>query len=102
MRRLIAPLALLVAVGAAVHAQDVNVQGVTPLHSGVQQGIEVLHPGTPLQGVQEVTPIAQQDVEPNVVPTGGERTAKAAGKVALGILSAGVSLGAAAAMLMFL
>ncbi|MCW5892658.1 MAG: hypothetical protein KIT14_19260 [bacterium] len=102
MRRFIAPLVLVVVVGAAVHAEDVNIQQITPINTGVQQGIEVLHPAAPVQGVQEVTAVASQDVEPNVVPTGAERTAKTAGKVALGVLSAGVSLGAAAAMLMFL
>lgn len=102
MRKLLAPLALVVVLGAAVHAGDEMIQQVTPLHAAAPQGIEMLHPGNPRQGVQEVVVVGQQDVEPNVVPTGAERTAKTAGKVALGVLSAGVSLGAAAAMLMFM
>lgn len=105
MRSFLAPLAtaaLVLAVGAAVQANDVNVQQITPLNPHVEQGVQVLHPAAPVQGVQEVVAVGSQDVEPNVVPTGAERTAKTAGKVALGILSAGVSLGAAAAMLMFM
>lgn len=103
MRRLLAPLALVVIVAAAVHADDVNVQQITPLNPHVEQGVQMLHPITPNeQVVQDVRVVGTQDVEPNVVPTGAERTAKTAGKVALGILSAGVSLGAAAAMLMFM
>jgi hypothetical protein len=103
MRRLFAPLALVVIVAAAVHASDPTIQQITPLDPHVQQGVQVLHPITPdQQVVQQVQVVGTQDVEPNVVPTGAERTAKTAGKVALGILSAGVSLGAAAAMLMFM
>jgi hypothetical protein len=94
---LVAGLAIVVPSGADVILEQ-TVTAITP-----SQEQTVVAIGAPQeQQVQAVVMDGTQIVGPNVPPTEADRAASAAGKVVLGVASAALSLGATAAMLMFL
>lgn len=94
---LVAGLALVAPSGADVILE----QSVTAIAPTQEQSVVAV--GAPQeQQVQAVVMDGTQIVGPNVPPTEADRAASAAGKVALGIASAALSLGATAAMLMFI
>lgn len=102
MRRTLA-LVVLVAGLAAVAPSGADViteQTVTPIVPDEQQQVVAITPPQEQQ-VEAVVVSGTQVVGPNVAPTEADRAASTAGKIALGVASAALSLGATAAMLLF-
>jgi hypothetical protein len=94
---LVAGLAMVVPSGADVITEQ-TVTAITPAHE--QQVVAIAPPQE--QQVQALATDGTQIVGPNVLPTEADRAASAAGKVALGVASAALSLGVTAAMLLFI
>lgn len=103
MRRLVALVVLVAGMAMVVPsgADVITEQTVTAIAPTQEQTVVAI--GAPQeQQVEALAMNGTQIVGPNVPPTEADRAASAAGKVALGIASAALSLGATAAMLMFL
>ncbi|HEV7733074.1 MAG TPA: hypothetical protein VGR62_12970 [Candidatus Binatia bacterium] len=103
MRRVLALLVLVAAMTAVVPsgADVITEQTVTAIpQTEEQQVVAIAQPQE--QDVQAMDVSGVQIVGPNIPPTEADRTASAAGKIVLGVASAALSLGATAAMLMFL
>lgn len=75
-------------------------QPVEPLRPEAEQQVEILHPRLP-QTVQEIQLQPDQEVTAPEPVSPARRAASTVGKVVLGIVAAGVALGAAAASLLF-
>jgi hypothetical protein len=76
-------------------------QTVTAITPPQEQTVVAITPPQEQQ-VQALAMNGEQIVGPNVPPTEADRAASAAGTVVLGVASAALSLGATAAMLMFI
>lgn len=103
MRRLVALVVLVAGMAMVVPsgADVITEQTVTAIAPTQEQSVVAI--GAPQeQQVEALAMNGTQIVGPNVPPTEADRAASAAGKVVLGIASAALSLGATAAMLMFL
>jgi hypothetical protein len=83
--------------GAAVDRQ----QTVEPLTPPNEQDVQAIGPATE-QGVQGVEQIDEQQVNAQEPQSDAARMATKVGNVAIGVTAAAVSLGATAAMLLFL
>jgi hypothetical protein len=77
-------------------------QTITPLTPPEEQRVEVLGGGAAQEGVQAIETTELAAVEPHVPPSPAAKSASTAGKVALGVTAAAVSLAAMAASLLFL
>jgi hypothetical protein len=99
MRRL-ALLGLVVTLAARLASAEQDVRPIVPPGAGEQE-VEALTP----RGDQEVRAAGmagEQQVEPLKEPSRAAKAASRAGKVASAVAATAVSLGAAAAMLLFL
>jgi hypothetical protein len=76
-------------------------QTVEPITPHGEQELELIVPPGE-QRVEQVASGAQQDIGPVVPPTPTEKALSNVGKAVTGVTAAAVSLGAAAAMMMFL
>jgi hypothetical protein len=94
---LVAGLAMVVPSGADV----ITEQTVTAINPSQEQQVVAITPPDEQQ-VEALAMDGTQIVGPNVPPTEADRVASTAGKVVLGVASAALSLGATAAMLLFL
>jgi hypothetical protein len=77
-------------------------QRIDQLAPAVEQRVEAVGAGDREANVQGVEQIASQDVGVQEPPSTSQKAASTAGKVAVSILAAGISLGAMAASLLFL
>lgn len=99
MRRL-ALLALVVVLAAGLASAEQDVRPIIPPGAGEQE-VEAITPRAD-QIVQGAGIAAEQQIEPQTEPSKGAKAVSTAGKVATGVVAAAVSVGAAAAMLIFL
>jgi hypothetical protein len=83
--------------GAAVDREQ-TVEALTPPN---EQDVQAIGPGAE-QGVQGVEQVNEQQVNTQVPASDAARMATKVGNVAIGVTAAAVSLGATAAMLLFL
>jgi hypothetical protein len=83
--------------GAAVDREQ-TVEALTPPN---EQDVQAIGPGAE-QGVQGVEQVNEQQVHTQVPAGDAARMATKVGNVAIGVTAAAVSLGATAAMLLFL
>ncbi len=101
MRRRAFPLALLLVglVATSVLATEQSIQELAP---PVEQRVEAVGAGDHEADVQAVEILRDQDIGAQEPPSGPEKVASTAGKIALGLVAAGVSLGfTVASMLLF-
>jgi hypothetical protein len=99
MRRL-ALLGLVVALAARLASAEQDVRPIIPPGTGEQE-VEALTPRGD-QDVRAARMAGEQQVEPLKEPSRSAKAASTAGKVATAVAATAVSLGAAAAMLLFL
>jgi hypothetical protein len=97
-RTLLVGLAMLLLGSQVGFSMEQTVEPITP--SG-EQDLEIIVPRGE-QRVDQVASGAQQDVGPQVAPTQTEKTGSNVTKAVTGVAAAAASLGAMAAMLMFL
>jgi hypothetical protein len=100
MRRVVLPaLAVLLLGGGIVFSMEQTVEPIVP---SVEQEVEPIGPGGEQQVVSGVGVAGEQEIQRQEPRTETEKSISVVGKVVTGVTAAAVSLGATAAMLMFL
>lgn len=103
MRLAIGLAGIALSIGLGVLPSGAVEQTIEPLNPGVEQRVEIIGGGGDTQ--EQVRTVDAQDVEtvvPHEPPSPAVKAASTAGKVVLGVVGAGVALGAMVASLLFM
>jgi hypothetical protein len=100
VRLLLAGL-VLAGLAVAVPAADPPEQAVTPLAPASEQRVDAVVAGGPQQDVEKLDAQGLQDIAGTSHTSPAKRAATTVGKVALGVVALGVSLGFTVASLLF-
>ena len=97
-----AGIALGIVLGVVPSGAVEQEQTIVPLTPPVEQRVEMVGGGDYVEQVRTVDTQAVATVEPHVPPSPAAKAASTAAKGVLGVMAAGVALGAMAASLLFL